>query len=476
MQSILFGTDGWRAKIGEGFDFESVGRVMVGLHEYLTKQNKRAKIIVGYDCRELSPEAAQFAAAWLASQGHQVSLSDKPVPTPAVALVTKENIADMGVMVTASHNPPGYNGIKFKGSYGGSVDEKVAQAIATHIPASPPVKLSEALSFSQQHVVKCQQKDLAAQQVKALLRYIGPIDLSLLKVVVDPMFGSSQGIFTAMIRQLGAEVIEIRGSGDITFGGHNPEPLKTTTTMLQQTVVETSAHLGFAFDGDGDRIAAVDDKGQFVDSHQIFSLLLLHQVNHRRQTGKVVKTQTTTHMIDKLCQQLNLPLVTTPVGFKHICHHMITEPVLMGGEESGGIGFPAYLPERDAMLCALFMCELLQVGGKLRLSDHLTMLYEKVGLHCYRRFDMSVAGANAKPLVNQIAVDIKNQQPKIAEQTIEKMDTSDGLKCFFNDGWLMLRGSGTEPLLRIYAEASADDRVERYIEAGKFLASSALER
>ncbi len=474
--TIRFGTDGWRGVIDEDFTFINVCRVVHSLHGYLTQNQAKARgfVVVGYDCRELSLEAAQLAAAYLVAKGHRVELSNRPVPSPATALFVRQHQADAGVMITASHNPPRFNGIKFKGPYGGSFTEEMMQAVSAHLPEQLTYQDAplDPAALQQQWIEKVDQVDIASFYLQSILALVKIESLHGLRIIVDAMHGSGYGILASALQQLGAEVREIRSEPDSNFGGVHPEPLEETTRPLQQAILESQAHLGFCLDGDADRLCARDDKGNFVDSHRIFSLLLQHLVENRQLKGKVVKTTTTTDMIDKLCEHYQLPLQVTPVGFKHICRIMIEdEGVLLGGEESGGIGFAAHLPERDSSLMALLLCELLATTKNFSLSQHIDHLMAKVGPHLFRRLDIPMSVDAAAHLVKKLA---ENPPKQMGSYRVKGVESGDGVKLRFDLGWLMFRNSGTEPLLRLYAEAPTQQQLEIMVKAGSDYADALL--
>jgi phosphomannomutase len=444
--------------------------VVAGLHGYFSKELKKSKarIIVGYDCRFLSEESAALAACWLKQAGHEVILSTTPVPTPAVSMLVRQRSFDAGIMITASHNPAIYNGIKFKGSYGGSFMEEMVQKVASHVPDEVPNVAPNIYAWLQEQLKTSRhaiQENFGEIYLQGLLAYIKTPSLKGLRFVVDPMHGAGGGFLSRALQKLGAEVVEIRSERNPLFGGMHPEPLDATTKLLQETVVREHAHAGFILDGDADRIGARDEQGEFVDSHRIFSLLLKHLVEHRQGSGKVLKTISTTDMVDALCKAYKLPLQITPVGFKHICKIMIEEKSLMGGEESGGIGFSDYLPERDGALCALLLAEMLAMSQQKSLKGHIEQLMQQVGSHYFKRLDLTTKIGRASMVIESL-----HRQPptQLQGKKITHVDKMDGIKLRFEDSWLMFRGSGTEPLLRLYAEApsqrQADDLIQQAVE------------
>ena len=459
---IKFGTDGWRGVVGEDFTPENVLRVGDALNMYLKSVQEVAQVVVGYDCRRQGEESALLMAGWLQQCGHKVELATKPCPSPAVSAAVHAKQAELGVMITASHNPPDYNGIKFKGTYGGSFTPELVVQVEQHLPATSPLTGGALTEFSKDIAAKIKRVDLNQVQLNKLFDYVGDIDLSPLNIVVDCMHGSGVGVLPVALEKLGAKVTILRGERDITFGGNNPEPLDRTTKELASAIASEGAHLGFCMDGDADRISARDDQGVFIDSHRCFALLLQHLVKNKKKQGLVVRTQTTSSMIDKLCSELGVDLKVVPVGFKHICNLMLTGNVLIGGEESGGIGMSDYLPERDAALCALLLAESVVNSGELRLSKHIEALFDRVGAHEYGRHDLRING-DPKLLVSDL---IANPPTNFSQYTVKRVDDLDGVKFYLDNAWLMMRASGTEPLVRVYAEAQSRDGVEQLLQCG----------
>jgi phosphomannomutase len=469
---IKFGTDGWRGVVGEDFTPENVLRIAEAVNCYLKIIKECGHAVVGFDCRRQGEESALLLAAWLLDCGHKVELAAKPCPSPAVSAAINAASADVGIMITASHNPPEYNGVKFKGSYGGSFTPELVAKIEQHLPNKSPLSDRSPAAFAAGLSDQIERVDLNSIQLERLLDYVGPIDLSSLHIVVDCMHGSGVNVLPAALEKLGAKVTLIRDQRDINFGGHNPEPLDRTTKELAASIKSENAHLGFCMDGDADRISARDDNGEFVDSHRFFALLLKHLVRNKMKRGLVVRTQTTSSMIDKLCIILGVDLKIVAVGFKHICNLMLEGGVLIGGEESGGIGISDYLPERDAALCALLLSESLVDSGELKLSKHIENLFNALGVHEFGRQDLHIDG-DAKKLVENISADPPTE---IGNFKVEQVDALDGIKFYFQSGWLMMRPSGTEPLVRVYSESTSRSDVESILAAGVELIQQRLSK
>lgn len=457
---IKFGTDGWRAVMGEDFTDENVGRVIQAYCDlYQSSDNK--KVYVGFDRRKNSDQTAKLVASILAENGYQVFLADQFCPTPCVSWSVKNNSALVGIMITASHNPPKWNGIKFKESYGGAASPAYTNKIEEQI-----VKNDEA---SRQTV----KGDFEVLVEAGKIDYYSPLktyvqhlrdflDIDLIKsknykVAVDPLFGSGTGYVREVLEQ---DVIQIHDAADPNFGGLNPEPIALNLGELKETILKAGADIGLATDGDADRIGAYDEKGNFVNSHQIFALLILHNIRNRGYSGAIVKAVSTTEMIDKICAKLGVELIETPIGFKHISIELLKHNALMGGEESGGISLREHVHERDGVLNGLLLVEMMATQGK-SLSELIADMEAEFGTHRYNRNDYHI------PREKINAVTEKASQKEIKEVggiPISRYNFKDGYKFHFEDSsWLMVRASGTEPLLRVYSEGPTDARVSELL-------------
>ncbi|MCR4419500.1 MAG: phosphoglucomutase/phosphomannomutase family protein [Clostridia bacterium] len=473
MEEIRFGTDGWRHVISDGFTFANVRRVAQAIAEdLLARGHQGRRVVVGYDTRFLSPRYAQLVAEVLAGNGLEVLLTREAAPTPAVSWAVREKGAAGGVMVTASHNPPEYNGLKFKGPYGGSALPELTSAVERHLAEETPIRflpLEQALA--QGRVRLFDPKPGYFAQLRRL------VDLSVFTglnftVVADPMHGAGRGYLKELLAPTGLKVVEIRGEHNPGFGGVNPEPIERNLTPLFEAVGGLGAALGLATDGDADRVGAVDEQGHFVDSHRIFALLFRHLVNTRGWDGAVVKTFSTTRMIDLLARRLGKKLHVTPIGFKYICRLMLEDDVLIGGEESGGIGIKYHLPERDGILSGLLLLEIMALSGR-KMSELVADLLQEVGPHYYRRVDLEIR--EAQTLMRRLA----ERPPKeIAGRRVRGQDGLDGQKFLLEDeSWILFRASGTEPVVRIYAEAASPQAAEHLLAAGaRYLAEGEVGR
>jgi alpha-D-glucose phosphate-specific phosphoglucomutase len=467
MTDIKFGTDGWRGVINKDFTLDNVRVVAQAIADYINSVSLPKKELgVGYDARSLSEQSAGAISEVLAANGIKVLLGKGIVSTPTLVYAIKHHSLGGGVMVTASHNPPRFNGIKFKPYYAGSADDGITKGIEAFLWKERPktVPLEQA-----KHKGMVRVGDLWAAYEDELKSYV---DLRLLeessfKVIVDPMHGCQGRLLERVLSGTSCEVKTIHADPDPAFGGLLPEPIPPHIEELQKTVLAEGADVGLAADADGDRVGAVDSKGQFVTPHQIIAMLLLHFFNNRGEKGIVVKTVTTSTLIEKIADNLNLPLRETPVGFKHICKIMREEDVLIGGEESGGISYKGYFPERDGALSALLLLELMATEGT-RLEEIMAQIDAKYGSFRYRRKDITYPNEKKPKLFDTL----KNNPPEyLNDKKVVQVKTFDGVKMILEgDDWLMLRASGTEPILRIYAEAKSFDDVDRLLETGNSIA------
>ncbi|MGB9886588.1 MAG: phosphoglucomutase/phosphomannomutase family protein [Moorellales bacterium] len=462
MAAIRFGTDGWRDVISDGFTFANVRRVAQAISTYLLAQGYEGEgVVVGYDTRFLSPRYGQMVAEVLAGNGFRVWLTQEAAPTPAVSWAVREKGAVGGVMVTASHNPPEYNGLKFKGPYGGSALPELTAAVERYLAEESAVRiLPLERALAEGRIERFDPKPGYFAQLRRL------VDFSAFArqrwcLVADTMHGAARGYWKDLLAGTGIEVVEIRSELNPGFGGVNPEPIEKNLEALFSAVRDRHATVGLATDGDADRVGAVDEQGNFVDSHRIFALLLRHLVAGRGWDGAVVKTFSTTRMIDLLAARLGKKLYVTPIGFKHICRLMLEDDVLIGGEESGGIGIKHHLPERDGILSGLLLLEIMALSGK-KLSELVAELLVEVGPHYYRRLDLELSQAQA--LVRRLA---ERPPADLGGRRVENQDGLDGQKFFLEDGsWILFRASGTEPVVRIYAEAASPQAAEALLAAG----------
>ncbi|MGO8788757.1 MAG: phosphoglucomutase/phosphomannomutase family protein [Terriglobia bacterium] len=467
MDKIKFGTDGWRAVIAEDFTFANVRRVAAAIAQYVSKESEPAHgLVIGYDMRFLSAGFAQAVAEVVAAAGIPVWLAKAGTPTPAVSYAVVARKTAGAVMITASHNPYRWNGIKFKAPYGGSADPAIIHRIEIHLhrldrARTKPRKVRPAT---------VDLVDLTTPYLERLKQMVNldQIRASGQKFVIDPMYGSGSGCIARLFDEAGIPYREIHSEHNPLFPGLNPEPIEPHVEGLRRAVTEGNFDAGFATDGDADRIGAIDRSGEFIDSHKIFAILLQHLTEDLGLRGEVVKTFSTTQMIDKLARKHNLPLHVTPIGFKYICELMLSRDILIGGEESGGIGIKGHVPERDGLLNSLLLAEVM-AQKKKTLGELVEDLSKEFGRHYYGRIDLEVELARAQRLVKQVA---QGKFKKIAGLKVTAVEDLDGAKMRFGDSaWLLVRASGTENLLRLYSEAPSREQVKTLLEEMKRIAT-----
>jgi phosphomannomutase len=466
MHPIRFGTDGWRGVIAEDFTYANVRSVAYAISRYVVRNEQPGRgVIIGFDTRFGAEQFARVAAETVAMTGTPVWLSDEPCPTPAISLLVKHRNAAGGIVITASHNPYRWNGIKFKATYGSSalpaivakIEAELENVLRDGIPALPPRnELIQTLSFRAPYF----------DAIEKLVDW-DRIRRHPLRLIVDPMHGAARGLLRELLSRHAIPCDEIRGTRDPLFGGVNPEPIEPNIAALQQAVRAGRYDAGLAADGDGDRIGAVDSDGNFVTPHQIFSLLLWHLAGTRRLGGDVAKTFSSTKMLDKIAAKFRRSIFEVPIGFKYICEVMLEHDILLGGEESGGIGTKLYLPERDATVTALLLVELMAWHGK-GLGELVRELNAEFGEHHYGRVDLELKPGQKERAIKHFA---SKKLTRWLDWDIAKREDMDGVKVNFGDGgWLLVRASGTEPILRLYAETPRADATRRILdEAAKLV-------
>lgn len=458
---IAFGTDGWRAVIADDFTFDNLYIVAESAVQYFKRHKKVGKgVVVGYDARFMSYDFAAYTAQVLGNRGIKVYLSDTISSTPMVSLAIVKRKAAGGVVITASHNPPQYNGFKLKEEYGGAAHPEMVEKLEKYVHTlldqdkRRPRQMKSLQELKNDGIVR--HVDLTKIYVDDIRKKINidAIRGAGIKIAFDAMYGAGAGV----IGQLVDTVDEIRNKNNPSFGGINPEPIPQNLGPLFDAMKSGDYHIGFATDGDADRIGAVDEKGQFVDSHRIFALLIKYLYEQKGLRGTVVKSFSVTELVDKICEQYTLPLIITPVGFKHICREMVNGGVLIGGEESGGIGVKNHIPERDGIFIGLLLCEMMAVREK-KLSELVDEIMEDYGYHFYNRIDLRVGKKEQPRIMRAFKQGIKT----IAGYPVISRNDLDGYKFYINNGWLLVRSSGTEPLIRFYAEADSPEKVEKIL-------------
>ena len=455
---IRFGTEGWRGIIGDDFTFANIrrlGQAIAGYLQAIGPNRQPSSVTVGYDTRFLSDQYARELAILLHANGISVCLSDKPVITPVVSLATARLPVRLGVMITASHNPPKYNGVKLKAPDGGPVDQDVINGIEAWLPARAP-----SVTGNHRNHRGILSGNLDAIYLVAIRDQLNwPVFAKAgLTVVVDSMHGAGKGYLDRLLEECGIKVIRLRHEARADFGGMNPEPIAANLEPLMEAVRWHRADLGLAIDGDGDRLGVVNHMGEYVNPHQVFLLLLTHMAENRGGREVVVRTFSTSSLIDQAARSYGLDIRETPIGFKHITALCRRESVILGGEESGGYGFPQHLLDRDGVLAGLMLVEYICQRGK-PLRSLLGEMVQRFGPSFYQRLDL--------PLRSSFTLSKLEPPMRLGQRLVSDAQTLDGLKLKLGeDGWILFRVSGTEPLLRIYAEARSKDVLEEILREG----------
>jgi alpha-D-glucose phosphate-specific phosphoglucomutase len=465
---IHFGTDGWRAVIADTFTFENVRLVTQAVADVLNDDytgSAPPEVIVGYDTRFLSDRFAVEVARVLAGNNITAWLTRADAPTPAISYNVKAKGAVAGIVLTASHNPPRYNGFKLKASYGGSATAeecaKVESALAKG--SGQPRLMDYDQAVREERIRRFDPAWVYFQHLSELID-LDKISERQLGIVADAMWGSGRGAFGSFLSRTRTRVTEIRGQLNPGFGGIHPEPILRHLNELVAAVQRERADVGLATDGDADRIGAIDARGNFIDPHTIFALTLRHLVENKHLRGEVVKTVSTTLMINTLAERYGLTLHETPVGFNHIADLMRSRDVLIGGEESGGISIRGHIPEGDGILMGLMLMEVMS-QTRAPLHEIVEDLQSNFGPAHYKRLDVHLDHPVPKKEIVQKLVESAPSQ--IGGERVVKVDTLDGVKFYLADhGWLLIRPSGTEPVLRIYAEGRTPESVQAMLQAG----------
>ncbi len=461
---IKFGTDGWRGIIADDFTFENVRLVATAIAAHIIKNEHPEKgVIIGYDTRFGSRRFAEITAETIAAYGINVTLGNDYTPTPAVSYAVKHLGATGGVVITSSHNPWSWNGVKYKAYYGGSAKPSIIKGIETElyagtVPAKKPAKVTTV--------------DLKSDYIEAIQKFVDldKIAKANFKFAIDCMHGSGRGVLAGIFKEKGIKYVEIRGDVNPLFPGINPEPILPHVQALQDVVVAEGCHAGLVTDGDADRVGAVDEKGNFVDSHKVYSVILRWLLERKKWPGCVVRAFNTTKMLDRIAVKYGRELVETSIGFKYTCDVMLEREVLIGGEESGGIGITRHLPERDGILNCLLVANVMADEGK-PLGELVADLQEEYGQHHYARLDMHIANDIKESAIRRASAGLEN----IGPYKVLRKEEKDGVKFFLEtptrkedaEAWLLLRASGTEPLLRVYSEAASPEVVKQILAAAE---------
>lgn len=461
MTSIKFGTDGWRAIIAEDFTVNNVARVAEATAIWVLKNSKQPSVVLGYDCRFGGELFAETTCKVLCNFGIKVYFAKGFVSTPMVSLGTLRQKSDLGIIITASHNPASYNGYKLKGSYGGPLLPEKIEEIENLIPETTSLSLYKGnlrefesaglLEYIDLETMYCEHVE-ANFDLKAIRE-------SKLNLAYDAMFGAGQNV----IKRLLPETTLLHCEHNPSFNGQAPEPIHKNLTEFS-TLIKFSEKIscGLATDGDADRIGLYDHEGNFIDSHHIILLLIKYLYEQKGMTGKVVTAFSVSKKVGKMCEHFGLTQQTTKIGFKHIVGVMINEDVLLGGEESGGIAIKGHIPERDGIWMGLTIWEYMAKSGK-SLQELIKEVYDIVGTFAFERSDLHIA----EDLKNKIVGNCQNNiYQSFGDYKIKRTETTDGYKYYFNDDeWLMIRASGTEPVLRNYAESSSLQNVNLILKA-----------
>ena len=468
MTAIKFGTDGWRGIIAEDFTFANARIVAQAIARYAVRnEDARQGLLIGYDHRYAADRVAADLAEVISSTGTPVFLAAQPCPTPAISLLVRQRQAAGGLMITASHNPYSWNGIKYKASYGSSALPSIVSQIEKElawVQENPQVPLPARKNL-------IQPLETRAPYLETLEKLIDWQRLrdAKFRFVSDVMHGSAAGLLRELFTRNGISCDEIRGTRDPRFGGVHPEPIEPHIDALRKAVLTGKYDAGFCADGDGDRIGAIDRDGSFINPHQIFAMLVWHLAGTRNLPGDIAKTFSVTKLIDKLAAKFGRQLHEVPIGFKYICELMLEQNILIGGEESGGIGTSLYLPERDATVSALFLAELMAWHGK-SLGQLLAELHAEFGEYHYGRVDLDVHPAQKEQAVAHFS---SEGTERLGDWPITHRENMDGVKVYVADlGWVMVRASGTENLLRVYSETSSREVTKHALATVKNLVHS----
>ncbi len=448
MIKIKFGTDGWRAIIGKEYTFENVHRVTEAVAHWLDKNHPEATVVLGYDCRFNAHLFADEVAKLLAHNGFKVLLADNFVSTPAVSLAVLKHKAQLGIVLTASHNPPEYGGYKLKGDFGGPLPEAQVKEIESLIPDN--LRVDPDAIFLNELIAegKIQKVDLEKMYLDHVRNNfdLDAIAKSRFKFAFDAMYGSGQRVIAALL----PDVVTLHGDFNPWFEGISPEPISRNLQEFQNLLANGDFDCGLATDGDADRIALVDSNGEFIDAHHVI-LILIHYLHHyKKMTGDVVTAVSSSVKIAKLCEHYGLHLDVVKIGFKHTSELMRIKDILVGGEESGGIAVKGHIPERDGIWMGLVIWEFMAKSGK-SLREIIDEIYAIVGPFAFERRDLKLPNDEKERIVRDCE---NNHFSAFGSYSVKEVDRTDGFRFILSeDSWVMIRPSGTEPVLRIYAEA-----------------------
>jgi phosphomannomutase len=471
--AIKFGTDGWRAVIADDFTFANVRIAAAAIAAYVhAKEDPKKGICIGYDTRFGSRAFAQTCAEVVAATGIPVLLANAITPTPALSYGVRQLGSAGGIMITSSHNPAQWNGVKYKGWYGGSGKPSMIAEIESYLGKPAPAAAEPA---------SIRAYDFLPDYLKAIESF-ADLDLiakSGMKFAIDSMYGAGGTILSEIFTRIGVDHVQIRGNPDPLFPGINPEPIEPHIRALGEAAVANGCHAGLCTDGDADRIGATDEHGNFVDPHKIYSVLLSWVLKYKGWPGAVTRAFNTTKMLDRICAKHNRELIEHGIGFKFVCDYMLEREILMGGEESGGIGFQRHLPERDGLLNALLLANVMAAEGKT-LGQLVADLQAEYGEHQYGRIDLHISDEIKNGAIAR-AKALQPGDPVLAGMPVLRTETMDGVKFYLQnpeaaskpnaaETWILFRASGTEPLMRIYTESCSKEAVAKLLDAGRAFA------
>ncbi|PKM44525.1 MAG: phosphoglucomutase [Firmicutes bacterium HGW-Firmicutes-8] len=462
MPSIKFGTDGWREIIAREFTFENVKFVTQAIADYVCSQKMADRgVVIGFDNRFLAEKFAEAVAEVLCGNGIKVFMTGRATPTPVTAFAVKHLRAAGAVMLTASHNPPEYNGIKFIPEYAGPalpyITDEIEVNVNKVVDSGKYTDLRYDKAVSQGLVTDINPFEDYISHLKTVIN-LKEIGAAKLKIIVDPMYGAGIGYLDRILEDAGCQVQVIHGYRDALFGGSMPDPSAKVLTKLRELVISEKADLGLAMDGDADRFGIIDSDGTYIIPNQVLSLVYYHLINSRKLKGPVARSVATTHMLDRIADSYGLEVDETPVGFKYIGESMMKKGSILGGEESGGLSIAGHIPEKDGILAAALIAEVVAVE-KMPIRSILQKLAEKFGTLASERLDIHTTIENKEQVLNKL----KEAAPSdIAGMPVKKTLAVDGKKFVMEDGsWVLIRASGTEPLFRIYAESDSTEKLKK---------------
>jgi phosphomannomutase len=464
---VKFGTDGWRGIIADDFTFENVRVAARAIAHYVIEhEDAKAGVCIGYDTRFGSKSFALVVAKVLSRAGIPVALASKVTPTPELSFAVRGRKAAGGVMITSSHNPAEWNGIKYKASYGGSGSPSIIASIESYLLKPLPLAASPAL---------IEEVDFSPPYIAAIETFVDlkAIKASGYRFLIDTMYGAGKGYVAGVFQRAGIPYVEFRSELNPAFPGINPEPILPHIAATQTAVVAEHCDAGLITDGDADRIGAVDEHGNVVDAHKIFAIILQWLLKRKQWPGDVTRAFNTTKMLDRIAAKYGRTLIEHGIGFKYVCDLMLEREILIGGEESGGVGISRHLPERDGLLNSLLIANVMADEHKT-LGELVAALQEEYGEHQYGRIDMHISDALKVSAIERARAGVKD----IAGLKVQRIETLDGIKFFLEnpactgkpnaaETWLLFRASGTEPLLRVYCESCSTESVLQVLEAAR---------